>query len=54
MTVMIPSEQAEEADTWSLREKYNLNMQDKYILHTRDLRKEDGVTYLPLYMAGIW
>lgn len=36
-----------------LRKKYQLKMNEKYILYTKDLCIEDGVTYLPLYMAGL-
>ena len=38
-----------------LLKKYDLKVQDKYILYTKDLLYEDGITYLPIYMAGlIW
>lgn len=36
-----------------LRKKYQLKMNEKYILYTKDLCVEDGVIYLPLYMAGM-
>lgn len=36
-----------------LLEKYNLKVQDKYIIYTKNLQIEDGVTYIPLYMAGL-
>jgi len=34
-----------------LREKYQLKMQDSYIIYTKDLQYEDGVLYLPVYMT---
>lgn len=36
-----------------LLKKYDLKVQDKYILYTKDLLYEDGITYLPIYMAGL-
>lgn len=32
-------------------EKYDVKSNERYVLYTRDLQCEDGVTYLPLYMA---
>lgn len=32
-------------------EKYPVKLEDKYILYSKDLRFEDGITYLPFYMA---
>lgn len=34
-----------------LREKYQLKMQDSYIIYTKDLHYEDGILYLPVYMT---
>jgi predicted AAA+ superfamily ATPase len=34
-----------------LIKKYQLKMEDRYILYTKDLRFEDGITYIPVYMA---
>lgn len=34
-----------------LREKYQLKMQDSYIIYTKDLQYEEGVLYLPVYMT---
>ncbi len=34
-----------------LAKKYQLKMEDKYIIYTKDLKYEDGVTYIPLYMT---
>lgn len=33
--------------------KYNIKLQDQYIIYTKDLRFEGGVAYVPLYMAGL-
>jgi len=36
------------------KEKYsNLKMPDRYIIYTKDLRKENDITYLPIYMTGL-
>lgn len=32
-------------------EKYPIKLEDKYILYSKDLKFEDGITYLPFYMA---
>lgn len=34
-----------------LIEKYQLKMQDRYIIYTKDLKYEDGITYIPIYMT---
>lgn len=34
-----------------LIEKYQLKMQDRYIIYTKDLKYQDGILYLPLYMT---
>lgn len=34
-----------------LVKKYQLRMQDRYIIYTKDLRFEDGITYIPIYMT---
>ena len=35
------------------RTKYKRFLDVPYVLHTKDLKVEDGVTYLPLYMASL-
>ncbi len=32
-------------------QKYSNRIQDKYIIYTKDLKREAGITYLPTYMA---
>ena len=34
-----------------LIKKYQLKMEDRYIIYTKDLHFEDGITYLPIYMT---
>ena len=34
-----------------LIEKYQIKMEDRYIIYTKDLKYENGITYLPLYMT---
>lgn len=34
-------------------QKYPIKVEDRYILYTKDVRYEDGVTYLPIFMAGL-
>ena len=36
-----------------LIDKYKLKTSDKYIIYTKDFKEEDGITYIPLYMAGL-
>ncbi len=36
-----------------LLKKYKIKLQDQYIIYTKDLRFEDGIMYIPLYMAGL-
>lgn len=31
--------------------KYQLKMQDRYIIYTKDLKYEDGIMYIPIYMT---
>lgn len=31
--------------------KYQLKMEDRFILYTKDLRQENGISYIPLYMV---
>ena len=31
--------------------KYPVRVPERYILYTKDLRKQDGITFIPLYMA---
>ena len=31
--------------------KYREQMNISYVLHTKDLKEEDGIVYLPLYMT---
>ena len=33
--------------------KYREQLDTPYVLHTGDLKEEDGIIYLPLYMAGL-
>ncbi len=33
--------------------KYPIKVQDRYIIYTKDLKFEDGITYIPVYMAGL-
>ena len=35
------------------REKYSSRIAQPYILYTKDLRNEGGITYLPVYMASL-
>lgn len=34
-----------------LVEKYQMKMEDRYIIYTKDLKFENGITYLPIYMT---
>ncbi len=34
-------------------EKYPIKVQDRYIIYTKDLKYSDGITYIPVYMAGL-
>lgn len=34
-----------------LIKKYQIKMEDRYILYTKDLKFEDGILYVPVYMA---
>jgi predicted AAA+ superfamily ATPase len=35
-----------------LTQKYPIKIQDKYIIYTKDLKFEDGICYIPIYMTG--
>ena len=35
------------------RNKYAEQTDTPYVLHTGDLKEEDGITYLPLYMTPL-
>ena len=35
------------------REKYKEQLYIPYVLHSGDLKEEDGIVYLPLYMASL-
>ncbi len=35
-----------------LAKKYQIKMEDKYIIYTKDLKYEDGVMYIPIYMTS--
>ena len=35
-----------------LIKKYQLKMEDRYIIYTKDLKYEDGITYIPIYMTA--
>lgn len=32
--------------------KYQLKMEDRYIIYTKDLKYEEGITYIPIYMTA--
>ena len=34
-----------------LVKKYQLKMEDRFVIYTKDLRHEDGITYIPIYMT---
>ena len=34
-----------------LVKKYQLKMEERYIIYTKDLKVEEGITYIPLYMT---
>ncbi len=34
-----------------LLKKYQFKMEDRYIIYTKDLKYEDGITYIPVYMT---
>lgn len=34
-----------------LLKKYQLKMENRYIVYTKDLKYEDGITYIPIYMT---
>lgn len=36
-----------------LIQKYQLKCQEKYILYTKDLKYQDGILFLPMYMAAL-
>lgn len=33
------------------KQKYQLKMEDRYIVYAKDLRQENGITYMPFYMT---
>lgn len=35
-----------------LLKKYQLKMEDRYIIYTKDLKYEEGITYIPIYMTA--
>ena len=35
------------------KEKYPIKLQERYIIYTKDLKFEDGITYIPAYMTGL-
>jgi hypothetical protein len=35
------------------RTKYAQQLHTPYVLHTGDVKEEDGIVYLPLYMTGL-
>jgi hypothetical protein len=35
----------------SMTKKYPIKMQEKYVIYTKDLKFEDGICYLPVYMT---
>lgn len=34
-------------------EKYSIKVQERYIIYTKDLKFEGGITYIPVYMTGL-
>ena len=34
-----------------LVKKYQLKMEDRYIVYTKDLKYENGITFIPAYMT---
>ena len=34
-----------------LIQKYQLKMEDRYIIYTKDLKYENGIMYIPVYMT---
>ena len=34
-----------------LIKKYQVKMEDRYIIYTKDIKYEDGITYIPVYMT---
>lgn len=35
-----------------LKSKYQIKMEERYIIYTKDLKYEDGITYIPIYMTS--
>jgi len=35
------------------KEKYQLKMNDRFIIYTKDMAFEDGVLYIPIYMTAL-
>ena len=35
------------------KEKYKLKFNSEYVVYTKDLKVEDGITFIPIYMAGL-
>ena len=35
-----------------LIKKYQIKMEDRYIIYTKDFKYEDGITYIPIYMTA--
>lgn len=33
--------------------KYGQQLATPYVLHDKDVKEEDGIVFLPLYMAGL-
>ena len=33
-------------------EKYPIKVEDRFIIYTKDLKQEDGINYIPLYMTS--
>ena len=34
-----------------LKKKYQLKMQESYVIYTKDLQYEEGILYIPIYMT---
>ncbi len=47
--ILIPSEEHKSLDVFC--EKHSSRIRDKYVVHTKDYKWEDGIHYLPVYMV---
>jgi len=37
----------------NLRQKYGQYLSTPFVLHTADLKEDNGIVYLPIYMTGL-